>query len=150
MFLGGFRHIDYGGLGRRVVKEISPINSAHSICWISQIKSVQKRMPIIDAAPLNLNLPPPPILVHPDSVDHTSSSASAAVLRHWCPVPYSFTATYTVVDLLLILMVSVLSSSPWPGAASEERFKTDKVSQVDEQQRKHPDDQPHHHLDRQH
>ena len=77
-------------------------------------------MPIIDAAPLNLNLPPPSILVHlvyrelsvkmvvfqahyPDSVDHTSSSASAAVLRHWCPVPYSFTATYTVVDLLLIL-----------------------------------------------
>ena len=77
-------------------------------------------MPIIDAAPLNLNLPPPPILVHlvyqelsvkmvafqvnyPDSVDHTSSSASAAVLGHWCPVPYTFTTTYTVVDLLLIL-----------------------------------------------
>ena len=77
-------------------------------------------MSIIDAAPLNLNLPPPPILVHlvyrelsvnmvvfqahyPNSVHHTSSSASATVLGHWRPVPYTFTATYTVVDLLLIL-----------------------------------------------
>ena len=46
--------------------------------------------------------------------------------------------------------MSVLSSGPWPGAASEEGFKTDEVAQVDEEQGQHPDDQPHHHLDGQH
>ena len=46
--------------------------------------------------------------------------------------------------------MSVLSGGPWPGAASEKGFKTDKVAQVDEEQGQHPDDQPHHHLDGQH
>ena len=40
---------------------------------------------------------------YPDSVDDTSCSSSAAVLGHWCPITYTFAATYTVVDLLLIL-----------------------------------------------
>ena len=48
------------------------------------------------------------------------------------------------------LVVSVLSSGPLPGASSKQGFKTDKVTKVDEEQRQHPDDQPHHHLDRQH
>ena len=47
-------------------------------------------------------------------------------------------------------MVSVLSSGPLPGAASEQGFKTDEVAEVDEEQRQHPDDQAHHHLDCQH
>jgi len=104
-------------------------------------------MSIIDAAPLNLHLSSPSILVHPNSVDNTSRSASAAILGHWCTVPYTFAAAYTVVDLLLILVVSVLTSGPWPGAASEQGFKADEVAQVDEEQRQHPDDQPYHHLD---
>jgi len=104
-------------------------------------------MSIIDAASLNLHLPPPSVLVHPNSVDDTSCSASAAVLGHWCPVTKTFAATYTVVDLLLILVVSILSSGPSPGAASEEGFKTDEVAQVNEEQRQDPDNQPHHHLD---
>jgi len=107
-------------------------------------------MSIIDTAPLDLYLPPPPILVHPYSVDNTSSSAPTAILRHWCSVTKTFTASYTVVDFLLILVVSVLSSGPLPGAASEQGFKTDEVAEVDEEQRQHPDDQPHHHLDCQH
>lgn len=107
-------------------------------------------MSIINTAPLNLHLPSPPILVHPYSVDDTSSSAPAAVLRHRCPVTKTFTASYAVVDLLLILVVSVLSSGPLSGAASEQGFKTDEVAEVNEEQRQHPDDQPHHHLDRQH
>ena len=48
------------------------------------------------------------------------------------------------------LVVSVLSSGPLSGAASEQGFKTDEVAEVNEEQRQHPDDQPHHHLDRQH
>ena len=43
---------------------------------------------------------------YPNSVDNTSCSASAAILGHWCPVAYTFAATYTVVDLLLILRCS--------------------------------------------
>ena len=48
------------------------------------------------------------------------------------------------------LVVSVLCSGPLPGASSKQGFKTDKVTKVDEEQRQHPDDQTHHHLDRQH
>ena len=40
---------------------------------------------------------------YPDSVDDTSCSSSAAVLGHWCPITYTFAATNSVVDLLLIL-----------------------------------------------
>ena len=44
---------------------------------------------------------------YPDSVDDTSCSSSAAVLGHWCPITYTFAATDTVVDLLLILYVHI-------------------------------------------
>ena len=58
--------------------------------------------------------------------------------------------SWTINYLNSDLVVPVVSSDPCPRTTSEEWFKTNEVAQVDEEQRQHPDDQAHHHLDGQH